>query len=268
MPLRHAGFVAFIVTLAAHGAGCSPADTTPPIAVTPVTVSQIYFARNSYSIAEVDLTRVDLQLLWKTPGGTPYSNFAAVRSDLARQHRDLLFATNAGIFAADFTPLGLHVEAGQEIQPLNLRNGVGNFYLKPNGVFFLSANGARIIDSVEYPNVSEKVRLAIQSGPLLVSRGTINKEFAAGSDNKKIRSAIGLPSPQRAIFVLSDDPVSFHELASLFQDHLRCSDALYLDGEISQFYAPSTPTPATSPHFAAIITVTSRTAETPHAGNP
>jgi uncharacterized protein YigE (DUF2233 family) len=32
----------------------------------------------------------------------------------------------------------------------NLASGFGNFYLKPNGVFVLSASGARIIESSEY----------------------------------------------------------------------------------------------------------------------
>ena len=42
-----------------------------------------------------------------------------------------------------------------------------------------------------------------------------------------------------AVFVISDEPVSFSEFARLFRDGLLCSDALYLDGVISELVAPS-----------------------------
>jgi uncharacterized protein YigE (DUF2233 family) len=40
-----------------------------------------------------------------------------------------------------------------------------------------------------------------------------------------------------AVFVISEDPVSFHEFASLFRDTLDCPDALYLDGVISSLHS-------------------------------
>jgi uncharacterized protein YigE (DUF2233 family) len=38
---------------------------------------------------------------------------------------------------------------------------------------------------------------------------------------------------------MSEVPVTFHEFATLFRDRLHCSDALFLDGTISSWYAPA-----------------------------
>lgn len=39
-------------------------------------------------------------------------------------------------------------------------------------------------------------------------------------------------------FVISEEPVTFYELASYFRDVLRCPDALFLDGTVSSLFAP------------------------------
>ena len=47
------------------------------------------------------------------------------------------------------------------MRPLNLENGKGNFFLKPNGVFLVSERGARVVASAQYPVKGEKVRFAV-----------------------------------------------------------------------------------------------------------
>jgi uncharacterized protein YigE (DUF2233 family) len=49
---------------------------------------------------------------------------------------------------------------------------------------------------------------------------------------------VGVPSPDIALFVISEAPVNFYEFATFFRDQLRCPDALFLDGTISSLYAP------------------------------
>ena len=49
----------------------------------------------------------------------------------------LLMATNAGMYKRDNQPQGLYIENGKTITPLDLSKRGGNFYLKPNGVFFI-----------------------------------------------------------------------------------------------------------------------------------
>jgi len=53
---------------------------------------------------------------------------------------------NAGMYEADQSPLGLFIVDGRVARPLNLRSGSGNFYLKPNGVFWVDARGLPHVD--------------------------------------------------------------------------------------------------------------------------
>lgn len=84
---------------------------------------------------------------------------------------DLLAVTNAGIYSANHAPEGLHVEGGMTLSPLNLDNGDGNFNWKPNGVLYVTDNGAGIVESEKFNSLNERggIREATQSGPLLVS---------------------------------------------------------------------------------------------------
>ena len=80
------------------------------------------------------------------------------------------------------------------------------------------------------------MRLATQSGPLLVRRGVIHPAFRASSSSRLIRNGVGVTG-NYAVFVISEKPVTFYELASYFRDELNCPDALYLDGVVSSLHS-------------------------------
>ena len=63
--------------------------------------------------------------------------------------------------------------------------------------------------------------------------------FREGSENRLFRNGVGVPSPDVALFAISEAPVNFHEFATMFRDVLHCPDALFLDGTISSLYAPT-----------------------------
>ncbi len=48
---------------------------------------------------------------------------------------------NAGMYHEDLSPVGLYVEEGREQAILQTGGGEGNFFLKPNGVFFVTRAG-------------------------------------------------------------------------------------------------------------------------------
>ena len=230
----------------------TPPPSTPPAGVT---LHDLTFAGRSYTVCEIDPARAPLHLFWKRPDGSRYATFAALNAD-----HPLAFATNAGIFDPTFTPCGLHAADGRELVPLNTRDGPGNFYLQPNGVFVIDDDhGPRIIESSKYTGTTPRTRLATQSGPMLVIDGALNPQFAPDSQNRRTRSGVGVRAADRAVvvFALSREPVTFHEFATLFQQRLGCPDALYLDGEISRFYTPGDPSPPDG-HFAGILAVTAR----------
>jgi uncharacterized protein YigE (DUF2233 family) len=146
---------------------------------------------------------------------------------------------NAGMYRADQRPLGLFVAAGREERPLNQGSGSGNFYLAPNGVFWVGAHGApHVTETGAYAAAPPAgVAWATQSGPLLVQGGAFNPHISADGASLNLRNAVGVRN-RVALFVISDDKVSFGRLARFLRDALGCPDALYLDGAVSSLWAP------------------------------
>lgn len=196
-------------------------------------------AEPRYTVVKIDLRKERLELFLRDDAGVELKRFDRLEAWLAAQNRQLLFAMNAGMYHADFSPVGLLVQEGREVAPLNLSTDAGNFFLKPNGVFLVSRTGRpRVVESSEYPALSKGVRLATQSGPLLLRRGRVHPAFIPDSDSRKIRNGVGV-SGHTAIFVISEQPVNFYEFALYFRDVLRCRDALYLDGTVSALHSPA-----------------------------
>ena len=144
---------------------------------------------------------------------------------------------NAGMFEPDYGPVGLQIIDGRETSPLNLKDGNGNFYLKPNGVFAITTTyKAMILDSIEVPSDRRKWEFATQSGPLLLKDGVLHSALNPTSKNKHIRNGVCIQSPTNVVFILSSVPVQFYELATYMKNTLQCTDGLYLDGAISVLY--------------------------------
>ena len=95
------------------------------------------------------LWRVAARTTWYAPltrpaatsacsGAASRATVSAVSDNLATEvegGRPVVFAMNAGMFQPDLSPVGLFIERGQELRPVNRRGGKGNFNLQPNGVF-------------------------------------------------------------------------------------------------------------------------------------
>lgn len=213
-----------------------------------------------FDVVEVDTRVDDLRIHWRTPSGDRFGSLGRVRDALAAENRELLFATNAGMFAPDFTPVGLYVEDSETRVSLNTRDSTGgNFYLKPNGVFFVAGDSAGILETSEFLRLKPaEVTLATQSGPMLVQRGRIHTAFREGSTNRFIRSGVGVRDGHVAVFAISRAEVDFHTIATLFRDVLDCQDALFLDGAISRMYAPALDRTDTDGDFAGILSVSAQ----------
>lgn len=213
----------------------------------------ISFEGNSYDILKVDPAKQELRLYWKGDDGQPYRDFETLRLALEKEGRTLRFATNAGIFSEDHTPGGLHIEDGHVLKNLNLRDGGGNFHMKPNGVFVLGAEGASVVESEEFSQSGQQPKIATQSGPLLVKDGQIHPEFRQGSPNRFIRNGVGVDDAGMIWFAISNQRVNFYDFSHLFLDRLGCKDALYLDGSISEFYLPELDRTSTAGNFCGIL---------------
>jgi uncharacterized protein YigE (DUF2233 family) len=149
----------------------------------------------------------------------------------------LRFAMNAGMYDEEGRPIGLYVEKGEQRRALNLRDGPGNFHLKPNGVFWVDRKG-RVAVTASDRYKPGKAQWATQSGPMLVIDGKPHPEFTANGESRLIRNGVGVSGPDTAWFAISEEGVSFGRFARFFRDALGCRDALFLDGTVSSLWDP------------------------------
>ncbi|MGC4046291.1 MAG: phosphodiester glycosidase family protein [Armatimonas sp.] len=205
-----------------------------------MTARIVPFAGIPFYVATIDPTKEDLRLLWKDERGRRYGSFDSVERKAVAEKKTLLLATNAGIFRPGYIPLGLYVEQGQTRIPLNRYHGGGNFFLKPNGVFYVTRQGRAGVSETEAfaRQKPGPLRLATQSGPLLVNKGKIHPKFTRGSANRNWRNGVGVTKAGKVVIALSELPVNLYDFAALFRDELKCPDALYLDGGISGMRCP------------------------------
>lgn len=196
-----------------------------------------------------------VKLYWKDKQGNHFGSIAKLKSWLASKGQSLLFAMNGGMYQEDRRPVGLYIEGGKTLSPLNKRAAGGNFYLKPNGVFYITQNNVAGISTTDQFNPAQ-VLYATQSGPMLVIDGNIHPSFTKGSTNINIRNGVGILPNGKIVFALSKQLVNLYDFAKFFKK-LGCKNALYLDGFVSRMYAPQQQWIQTDGDFGVMIGVVS-----------
>jgi uncharacterized protein YigE (DUF2233 family) len=203
---------------------------------TAVETREIVFEGKRMTVSEVDLRKDQLQLFLRDEKGEAFKRFARLNGWLHQRELQLRWATNAGMYHRDYGAVGLFVAEAKPLFPLNLANGEGNFFLKPNGVFFITKQGAGILSAESYAALRPAAVTATQSGPALVLEGRLHPAFRAGSKNVLHRNGVGVRNAQKVFFALSEDPVNFDEFARFFRDRLECRNALFFDGTVSSLH--------------------------------
>ncbi|MEZ5305171.1 MAG: phosphodiester glycosidase family protein [Verrucomicrobiales bacterium] len=110
----------------------------------------------------------------------------------------------------------------------------GNFYLAPNGVFFIGPDGkAGVMETGEFARSGIKPMLAAQSTRSCCGAAD-PPEVPRGSPNKRVRNGVGVDSGGRVVFASTRSAaVNFHTFARMFAE-LGCADALFLDGDFPE----------------------------------
>lgn len=215
--------------------------------------NNILFIDKNIISYEVDLKKQQLKFYWKNKEGKNYKNFQSLKTELAKQHKNLIFAMNGGMFKKDFSPQGLYIENSKFLSKLDtLQNGYGNFYMQPNGVFYITDNNAYIIKSKE--NIDSNVKYATQSGPMLIVEGELHPKFRKFSKNIHIRNGVGILPNGNLLFAMSKEKVNFYNFATFFKKN-GCQNALYLDGFVSKMYLPTKHWEQLDGNFGVIIGV-------------
>ena len=180
-----------------------------------------------------DLNKETIKMYWKDENNKAYSELSKFIQE--NQEGKINFATNGGIYSEEYKPNGLYIENHKIISKINLADGEGNFYMQPNGIFYIQNNQPKISESKAF-EYNENISYATQSGPLLIENGVINKKIGKNSESFKIRSAVGIDRENKVFFLMSSEKINFYDFSKYALDKLNCKDLLFLDGTISKMY--------------------------------
>ena len=170
--------------------------------------------------------------------GRPFRRFAALEA-VGPRGEDVAFAMNAGMYGEDRRAIGLLIEDGRQLRPINRRKGGGNFHLMPNGVFLVRRSGkAEVVTSAAFKPAKD-IAFATQSGPMLVIDGKLHPAFEPDGRSRYIRNGVGIAPGGTPVFVISADPVSLGKFARFYRDRVKARNALFFDGAVSSLWDPA-----------------------------
>ena len=210
-----------------------------------------------------------IDLYWKDADGNKFRQFSTLQKYLRARYEHIAFLMNGGLFEEDGEPCGLLIIDGVTLHPINMKTGTGNFYLKPNGIFYIDATGAHIVSSSEFEAKFPSPRLAIQSGPLLLRNNLVHPAFSKISTHDLHRNGVGLRKDGTVVFAITefDQPkrVTLYQFAEFFRSQ-GCNNALFLDGDLSQMLVDVKGDITPGNNFGTIFAITEPEKQTSREG--
>nr|WP_254091919.1 phosphodiester glycosidase family protein [Dawidia soli] len=140
-----------------------------------------------------------IALYWKDANGQPLKSLQNLKQNIGKQGKTLVFGMNAGMYRPDNSPQGLFIDHGTIRQRLDTLSGGGNFYMKPNGVFYTTTRHHAGVCTTPQFIPHDTITFATQSGPMLLIDGAIHPAFKKGSANLNIRNGVGILRRARAL---------------------------------------------------------------------
>jgi uncharacterized protein YigE (DUF2233 family) len=215
-------------------AGCSdaPASVDQPQSA----CRQQLFEDSRFTVCDPGKGQVELVAAGR--GEPAIRQFADLEQSLGPRAERVAFAMNAGMYDEDGRPIGLAIVEGKQKHAINRKKGGGNFHLMPNGVFQIRDGRAEVVTSKAW-RPSPAIRFATQSGPMLVIDGKLHPAFEPDGTSRHVRNGVGIEPGGRAMFVISEEPVSLGKFARFFRDRLKARNALFFDGAVSALWDPA-----------------------------
>ena len=195
------------------------------------------FEGSRFTVCDPGAGKIELIAAARTE--TPIRELADVELSLGERAPAVAFAMNGGMYDEDGRPIGVAIVEGRQVHAINIRKGGGNFHLMPNGVFEVRRDGRAAIVTSDKWRPSPDIRLATQSGPMLVIDGKLHPSFSPDGTSRYVRNGVGIAPGGRPLFVISSDAVSLGKFARFFRDRLKCRNALFLDGAVSALWDPA-----------------------------
>lgn len=214
----------------------APTDTAPAV---PSACKAVTFEQVPLTVCTADPAQHTIQMANLGSDKQPFGSLSAFAASV--DPATIAFAVNGGMYGDDLKPIGYYVQNGDRLAELNRNNGEGNFYMKPNGVFFGTGAKWRVLGSnTFFDTVGDRPQFGTQSGPLILIDGKLHPEIQDDGPSRAIRNGVGVDGNGKAHFVISNAPISFGQLARYFRDQVKVSNALYLDGQVSSLWDPAT----------------------------
>jgi uncharacterized protein YigE (DUF2233 family) len=241
MPVNRKAIAAIVLIVACVGAAlafwrfeASRSRAPFDLSELPAPCRETRFERAAYIVCEIDLSKYEVGIYHSGPDGKAYGSLDAFDKAMVAEGTPVLLAMNAGMYHEGLGPVGLLIEDGREVSPVEAAEGNGNFYLKPNGIFLVGEDGkAAVMETEKFRAAHPAVKFATQSGPMLVIDGAVHPKFLPDGTSKYTRNGVGVRDPDTVVLAISLSEVSLGSFARLFRDELDCPDALFLDGAIS-----------------------------------
>lgn len=168
----------------------------------------------------VDAQKERIAMYWQDRHGKAWGSLRSLLAGIDGDGR-VQMAMNGGIYDKAYAPLGLYIEDGKQLTPVNRSAGGGNFFIRPGGVFLVENGRAKIVPLPAY-KPSPAIRYAVQSGPMLIENGLINWRLKPSASSRKLRNGVGIDKQGRVVFMLSDRETNFTILPAMRSQSLAC----------------------------------------------
>jgi len=212
------------------------------------------YRSHKFDVIRLDPSQTNLQFCLTNDQGKKYRSFKNLKTTVEAKGQKLNFAMNGGMYLKDGTPQGLYIENGKTIQQIDTtQEAYGNFYLQPNGIFYIENKKGFVNTTSHYLKGNFNPDFATQSGPMLVIENKIHPAFVEGSKNIHIRNGVGIDAAGKIVLAISNNKLNLFDFAMFFKEKMNCKNALYLDGFVSKAYIPDLNRMEIGGNFGVII---------------
>lgn len=129
----------------------------------------------------VNAQKERIAMYWQDRHGKAWGSLRSLLAGIDGDGR-VQMAMNGGIYDKAYAPLGLYIEDGKRLTPVNRSAG---------GVFLVENGRAKIVPLPAY-KPSPAIRYAVQSGPMLIENGGINWRLKPSASSRKLRNGVGI----------------------------------------------------------------------------
>ena len=190
----------------------------------------IFFVLLISSVSAQTFSPSKIKIVWKDSNDIPYLLFKNVQ----KAYPNAIFMTSGGRDTKSHHPTGLYIERGKKLSNLQpILNNKTSTELQPLGVFVITQGKAYISKEMN-SSAYKEADYALQSNPILVWGGRINKQLPKGKTI--IRNGVGIKRDGSVYFACLQ--MGYRAFAQHFIDQ-DCISAIHLSDKKAETWEPN-----------------------------